>query len=73
MQRWVLVRDGIVRGYMFSENEPSEDRKRLLVFGDMADAGDLAPEGEWHVAPDSAGLVGDDWQFDGKVFSPPMR
>ena len=64
MQRWILVRDGHVRGYLLSEGEPDEARKRALAFG--ADPQQAVPPlmeaGKWLLAPEAAGLVGDGWQ-----------
>lgn len=74
MQRWVLVRDGHVRGYLLSEGEPEDERKRALAFGDepASEAPPLEDAGKWLLAPEAAGLVGDGWQVTGKGdFVPP--
>jgi hypothetical protein len=78
MQRWALVRDGEVRGYLLhlpvvteQDEDLLNDAKRRLVFGDDDDgAAPLEPEGEWIAVPESAGLVGDGWRYDGKDFHP---
>jgi hypothetical protein len=64
MQRWVLVRDGIVRCYLLSENEPDEAARRALVFGDaeIDPPPPLEPEGRWLRVPVEAGMVGDGWR-----------
>ena len=73
MNRWVLVRDDTVRGYLFAEaTEPTDAEKRRLCFGDATDERDLEPEGEWHAVPAEAGLVGDGWRYEGGVFLPPL-
>ncbi len=88
MQRWVLVRDGLVRCYLLTEGEPDDAAKRLALFG--AEPDDLAPqdegrlkaaelpdlvaEGEWMLAPAEAGLVGDGWRLtpEGRLQPPPV-
>lgn len=72
MHRWVLVRDGIVRGYLLTPAAPTEAQKRALAFGADGE-GDMAEAGTWRLVPESAGLVGDDWAFDGAVYAPPAR
>ncbi len=78
MNRWVLVRDGEVRGYLDHPPVATEadedlliDAKRRLVFG-ASDDGErpLEPEGKWMIAPPEAGLVGDGGRYDGKDFLP---
>lgn len=78
MNRWALVRNGEVRGYLLhppvvteADEDLLTDAKRRLVFG-ADDDGEafLEPEGEWMIAPPAAGLVGDGWRYDGKDFRP---
>lgn len=64
MMRTVLVRDGRVRGYLLTEKPPTEAARAAL-------AGDDPEPGEWLTVPPEAGLVGDDWTFDGAAFAPP--
>lgn len=71
MQRWVLERGGLVRGYLLSEANPSEAEKRRLAFGPSGE-GNLAEAGTWRFVPPAAGLVGDDWTFDGSGYAPPQ-
>lgn len=73
MQRWILVRDGQVRGYLLSEGEPDEAAKRALAFGSEEQGTSLEEAGDWLLAPDEAGLVGDGWRLgpDGHLQPPP--
>lgn len=70
IQRWVLERGGMVRGYLLTEAEPDETAKRALAFGADGE-GDLAEAGAWRLVPPDAGLVGDGWRYDGGTYSPP--
>lgn len=76
MQRWVLERGGLVRGYLRTEGPPSEDQKRRLAFGAEGE-GDLAAAGTWRLVPPELELaeiyVGDDWTWDGAHYAPPVR
>lgn len=78
LQRWALVRERKVRGYLDhppvitdADEDLLTDAKRRLVFG-ADDDGErpLEPEGDWLLVPPEAGLVGDDWRYDGKDFRP---
>ena len=73
-QRWVLVRDGLVRCYLLSAAEPSSAAKRLAVFGvEAADAPlpDMAPEGAWQRVI-GAMLVGDGYTWSGTAYAAPV-
>lgn len=72
MQRWVLIRDGLVRCYLLTEGEPDEATKHSVIFGDAAPDPLLAPDGDWREVPDEAGLVGDGWRLaqDGQFLPP---
>lgn len=78
MDRWALVRDGEVRGYLLhppvvteADEDLLTDAKRRMVFG-ADDDGEraLEPEGAWVLVQPAAGLVGDGWRYDGQKFSP---
>lgn len=81
MIRTVLVKDGRVRCYLLTEGPPTEAEKAQRAWGDdwetlrlLPDGSgwrDLATEGEWVTVPPAAGLVGDDWTYDGKAFAAP--
>lgn len=79
MNRWVLERNGLVRGYLFTAlAEPSDAEKRRLCFGD-ADATDdegkprdFAGEGTWRKPANQALLVGDGWTWNGTTYAPPV-
>lgn len=87
MQRWALVRHEdvggvrLVRGYLDhppvvteADEDLLTDAKRRLAFGaDDDGTAPLEPEGVWLLVPPAAGLVGDDWTWDGKQFAPPVR
>lgn len=74
MQRWVLEQGGRVRGYLLTSEAPDSAAKRRLAFGPEEDGtGDLAAAGTWRLVPESAGLVGDDWTFDGATYAAPVR
>ena len=66
MTRTVLVRDGRVRGYLLTDGAPTEAERAAL-------AGDDPDPGEWVAVPPEAGLVGDDWRFDGTAWAPPPQ
>ena len=72
MQRWVLERNGLVRAYLLTEGEPTEEQKRRRAFGGDGE-GDLAAEGTWRLVPLGPALVGDDWTYDGVSYAPPQR
>jgi len=76
MQRWVLARDGLVRGYLLAEGEPDQARRCALVAGsEVAEAeAALAEAGEWLLVPEDAGLVGDGWTVGAEGrFLPPAE
>lgn len=78
MDRWVIVRDDEVLGYLFhppvlSENDEDLliDAKRKLVFGaDDDGTRSLEAVGTWYRVDDPNLLVGDDWRYDGENFIP---
>lgn len=75
MQRWILVRDGLVRGYLLAEAEPDPALKAAFALGREAASTEasLADAGEWLLAPEEAGLVGDGWVVtaEGRFLPPP--
>ena len=76
MQRWVLEKNGLVKGYLRTQGPPSSEEKHRLAFGAEGE-GNLAEAGTWRLVPpelDAAGVyVGDDWLFNGTSYSPPVR
>ena len=78
MQRWVIVKDGEVLGYLLyppvlSENDEDLliDAMRKRVFGDDDDGTQsLEERGTWYRIEDPTLLVGDGWRFDGENFTP---
>ncbi len=74
MERWALIRNGEVRGYLLYDEKTHGNltiAKRNLVFGTEDDGtAPLGPEGEWKVVPESAGLVGDGWLYVNGEFKP---
>lgn len=71
MQRWVLERGGVVRDYLLTKSEPSDEQKRAAVFGVGEDGEiDLAAEGAWRRVP-GGDLVTTGWVFSGSDYTPP--
>lgn len=78
LQRWALVRERKVRGYLDhppvitdADEDLLTDAKRQLVFGSDDDGERaLEPEGDWVLVPPEAGLVGDDCRYEDGVFLP---
>lgn len=77
MQRWILERNGLVRTYLLTQDAPTDEQKRIRIWGSSALednlTSDLDAEGVWRLVPDNAGLVGDDWTFNGSTYAPPVR
>ena len=72
MQRWVLVRGGLVRQHLLTAAAPTDAERRRAVFGaDADDAADMAPEGVWQQVA-TPQLVGVGWTYAGGVYSPPQ-